>query len=346
MFDPQKSVYTGILQLVNAGLGLLDTTLAQGTAGIPATNDIMCNGNMTLWKHFANTLKLKICLSLSGIDPTTAQNGIASLTAANAQYLQSGEEIEINYSTTGGNTNPLYSSYVSLGNIQNLVASSTAINYMSNYGDWRLYTFYTGQNGIAQGAGPKLSPGTPVSYPSAAVGGGNDASGIATPATAPVILMSSYESLFLQAEAVLRGWLPGTDSALYYQGITENYTVWITPMSLGNYGQAFGADSAQSWAAGYYAQDSIRYPATGTFAQKLRSIIIQKWASMCGNQNNEAWIEWRRTTYPDFFTLSVTSIIGGNKMPQRMLYPNNEVTTNQNFPGQKPIYTKVWWDVN
>ena len=346
MYDPQKSVYTGILKLVNDGLALLDTTLAKGTPGIPASNDLLCQGQMTLWKHFANTLKLKICLRLSGIDPATAQNGIASLNAVSAQYLQSGEEVEVNYSTTGGNTNPLYSSYVSLGNIQNLVASSTAINYMNTYGDWRLYTFYTGANGITQGAGPKLAPGTPVSYPSAAVGGGNDASGIATPATAPVILMSSYEALFLQAEAVARGWMPGVDSVLYYEGITENYTVWITPMSLGNYGQAFGPDSAISWATGYYAQDSIKYPSSGTFAQKLRAIIIQKWSSMCGNQNNEAWIEWRRTTYPDFFVKSVTSIIGGNKMPQRMLYPNNEVTTNQNFPGQKTIDTKVWWDVN
>jgi hypothetical protein len=344
-YDVQKSVYTNIIQLVTDGLALLDTT-ASGNPGVPANDDIFCQGNMTLWKHFGNTLKLRMYLRISGIDPTTAQSGIQSLQTSGALFLQSGEEIELNYSTTGGNTNPLYASYVSLGNIQNLVASSTCINYMLNYNDYRLYTFYTGANGLVQGSGPKLSPGTPVSYPSAAVGSGNDASGIATPAAAPVILMSSYESLFLQAEAVARGWMTGDDNALYQAGITENYSVWISPMSLGNYGQAFGVDSAQSWAAQYYAQDSIQYPVSGTLAQKLRAIITQKWASMCGNQNDEAWIEWRRTTYPNFLTVSVTSIIGGNKMPQRMFYPNNEVTTNQNFPGQPTIYSKVWWDIN
>ena len=117
-------------------------------------------------------------------------------------------------------------------------------------------------------------------------------------------------------------------------------------MSLGNYGQTFGVDSAISWAAGYYAQTAIAYPTGGTLQNKIQAIITQKWASMCGNQNDEAWIEWRRTTYPNFFTVSVSSIIGGTKMPQRMLYPNNEVTTNQNFPGQPTIYSKVWWDVN
>ncbi|HEY1032601.1 MAG TPA: SusD/RagB family nutrient-binding outer membrane lipoprotein [Flavipsychrobacter sp.] len=66
--------------------------------------------------------------------------------------------------------------------------------------------------------------------------------------------------------------------------------------------------------------------------------------SFC-NQNIEAWTEWRRTGYPDFFTLSRNSRIG-SQFPQRLPYPEAEVTRNLNFPGQKPMTEKVWWDAN
>jgi len=38
--------------------------------------------------------------------------------------------------------------------------------------------------------------------------------------------------------------------------------------------------------------------------------------------------------------------LGPTIFPARLLYPSAEVTRNGNFPGQKLIYDKVWWDVN
>jgi hypothetical protein len=67
---------------------------------------------------------------------------------------------------------------------------------------------------------------------------------------------------------------------------------------------------------------------------------------MCGNQNLEAWIEWRRTGFPDFFIQSKTSILGSGKFPRRLLYPSDEITSNSNFPGQKLLTDKVWWDAH
>jgi hypothetical protein len=66
---------------------------------------------------------------------------------------------------------------------------------------------------------------------------------------------------------------------------------------------------------------------------------------MTGNQGFEAWTEWRRTGYPDFFTISRASTLTDNRMPARLLYPSSEVTQNLNFPGIKLIYEPVWWDV-
>jgi hypothetical protein len=67
---------------------------------------------------------------------------------------------------------------------------------------------------------------------------------------------------------------------------------------------------------------------------------------MTGNQGFEAFTEWRRTNYPDFFTTSAASTIGAGRMPERLIYPSGEVTRNANFPGIALIYTKLWWDAN
>ncbi|HNP49257.1 MAG TPA: SusD/RagB family nutrient-binding outer membrane lipoprotein, partial [Bacteroidia bacterium] len=70
-----------------------------------------------------------------------------------------------------------------------------------------------------------------------------------------------------------------------------------------------------------------------------------KWISMCGSECAEAWNEWRRTGYPDFFVVSATSQIGNN-FPSIIFYPNSEQTLNPNTPPQHVITDKVWWDVN
>ena len=67
---------------------------------------------------------------------------------------------------------------------------------------------------------------------------------------------------------------------------------------------------------------------------------------MCGNQNFEAWCEWRRTRFPSFFTLSPASQIAPGQFPQRLVYPAAELNNNTSYPGSQPINKAVWWDIN
>jgi hypothetical protein len=124
--------------------------------------------------------------------------------------------------------------------------------------------------------------------------------------------------------------MPGDAEALYYEGIDASFA-------------SVGLDAD---AAAYEALPAIVFPTGGSTADKVKAIITQKWFAMCGTQGDEGWIEWRRTGYPDFFHISVTSIAGAGVWPYRMFYPSSEVTRNLNFPGQKLINDKVWWDVN
>jgi hypothetical protein len=328
VYDDDRAVYDGILNLINEGLSLIDDNVTTSTLGAPGTADIIFNGNMHLWRKFGNTLKLRVYLRMSEAEPATAQAGIAAM--GTPEFLGHSEMVEVHYNTSGGNTNPFYAQIVGLGNTPNLVASATTINFYQANNDPRINVFYIPYDNLGNHAGiPQgdYNSTADASLPSAVTGAhANDEAS----ALAPVVLMSSYESLFLQAEAAQRGWLAGSAQALYEAAIHENFAVYGLQDSL---------------ATNYIAQPSVAFPAT----DQIKAIITQKWAAMCGNQNNEAWTEWRRTGFPDFLTPSVTALFSG--MPNRYLYPQSEIDANGHHPNPLPgtvttVTDKVWWDVN
>ena len=327
-YDNEQAIYSGIIKLLEDADALID----ESSDIHPGSEDLLLGGDMSLWRKFGNTLKLRVYLRLAYVDPATASSGIAALETAGAEFLGAGEEVKLNYGTEGGRTNPLYSSIIGVGGTQNLVASATAMDYMTTNNDPRVETIYfEAVNGafvgIPQGA-YTLPAGTIVSYPGTATGGygADDAS-----ALAPVRLLTGYESLFLQSEAVVRTYLTGDAQALYEEAITENFASFSV---------------TDTFTLGYFAEPAIAFPTAGTSEDQIKAIITQKWVALNGNSGTEGWTEWRRTGYPDFFTESVNSIIGAGRLPARCFYPTSEVTRNANFPGQKLVYEKVWWDVN
>jgi hypothetical protein len=297
---------------------------------------------MEKWLHFGNTLKLKIAMRMSEVNPGKAQAIIATL--AGASFIGSEESAQIAFSATGGNQNPLYSAIAGpvLNQTQNLVASSTAIGFFTTTGDPRVAAFYLPASngsfvGIPQGSYEGTLPGAPISIPSPLTGA--DA-GEEESATAPVKLMTDYESKFLQAEAAARGWLEGDAAALYAEGIGDNFVAYGIDLT-----NIYDDEEEPTTFEEFAASEGVIFPAGGSVAEQVEAIITQKWAAMCGNQGIEAWNEWRRTGYPSFFTPSAASIIGAGRIPQIFLYPTDETTRNSNAPAQHQIYDRVWWDV-
>ncbi|MCF6401607.1 SusD/RagB family nutrient-binding outer membrane lipoprotein [Chitinophaga filiformis] len=320
-YDAQEMVYDSIFAMIDRGLALIDPA----STAKPAKDDLIFGGNMGNWEAFGNTLKLRAYLRLLKVDSAFAAQGIASL--AGRTFLTS--DAKITYVSTGGSQNPLFAEILGLGRTQNLIASSTTVDQMNALNDPRVFTFYRttpdtfGIAGIPQGS-YRTQWDYNFSAPNTAVGayGQNDSS-----ALAPVKFISAAESYFLQAEAAAHGYIPGDAKALYQQGITASFT-------------------AYNVAPGNYITNAVAaFPATGTEAQ-VKAIITQKYFAMCGNQNFEAWTEWRRTGYPSFLVRSQASVLPAGQMPQRLLYPNAEITRNPKFPGAKLAYDKVWWDAN
>ncbi|MFZ7116699.1 MAG: SusD/RagB family nutrient-binding outer membrane lipoprotein [Bacteroidota bacterium] len=330
-FDSQQSIYDGLITMIDKGISNIDY---DASAFLPGADDFVYHGDMELWERFANSLKLRIYMRQSEVRPAVAQAGISNLYSNGAIFLEDGMDGEMHFVNSVGYEHPIYTEFINLSRA-NIMASNTILNYMIANSDPRIDAFFipatTGPNagshaGIDQGDGktptfPSDATQNDFSQPSDLVAGGD----------APAVFISASETYFLLSEAAARGWIADDAQALYEAGITSSFLRWGFT----------GTDASD-----YYTLPQIAFPASGTQEDKVKAIITEKWVANCGNQSIEGWNEWRRTGYPDFFTVSLTSLIAPGSFPLRLPYPNSEIQTNPNTPPQPDITAKVWWDIN
>ena len=157
-----------------------------------------------------------------------------------------------------------------------------------------------------------------------------------------IVWMGYSESLFLKAEAALRGWagLPKTDAKKYYEeGIRASMNYY--EIDADAEGQQ-KIDNYINHLAGMKAFTS------GSDEEQLEQIITQKWLAVYPN-GNEGWAEVRRTDYPRYLLLprygnNSNGEVENTKLIKRISYPNSESRNPL-----KPNYTqgtRVWWDVD
>jgi hypothetical protein len=145
--------------------------------------------------------------------------------------------------------------------------------------------------------------------------------------------MLAAESYFLQAEAALRGWIPGVAQTLYQKGVEASF-------------KFLGLTTAQ--AVTYYSQPSdkeVNWAATTTFQERLALIIRQKWAALTLINELEPYNDYRRLKLPADVPLSLSPFSTG-KLPTRLLYPQREYEVNPESVGAQGTVTptdKVWW---
>ncbi len=143
----------------------------------------------------------------------------------------------------------------------------------------------------------------------------------------PSVLLSSFESLFLQAEAAHRGWIAGSAKNYYENAIRESFAYLQVPAS------AFDS---------YNAQAAVSFDNAGN---KIERIIGQKWLALNSISSIEAWNDYRRLGLPEF---PGTAASGINGRPLRFMYPETERGTNgENVAAQGSdlmLQDRVWWD--
>ena len=142
------------------------------------------------------------------------------------------------------------------------------------------------------------------------------------------------------------GWGTGDAKALYDEAVALSF-------------DRYGEDASTFLAPG----GAYEYPAGGTFeAEQQKAIMMAKWAALAGTQGLEMFFETNRTHYPGISAVPSwangaynTEYVGGlltyslegvtsGVFPKGFIYPQQEVNLNTNFPGQRTVTTKVWWD--
>ncbi|MFC6226149.1 SusD/RagB family nutrient-binding outer membrane lipoprotein [Hymenobacter artigasi] len=337
-FDEGTVVYDGLITMIDDAIGKINSGSSAINVG---GQDLIFGGDMGKWRRFGNTLKLKIYLRQVYARPAVAEAGIKALYASGAQFLSATEDAQVKgFSSANQNGNPFYLAdvYSGSGIRNNVIASQTSIGYLTTTNDPRIDDFFSRPGSSIDVAATTPHQGTPQG--DAIRGASGDISTrsrpnlqkIAGPAS-PVVLMSGAESLFLQAEAALRGYTTASAQSLYEAGIRASFT---------HFGRTLPATFLASTGIAY---DGGAGTGAGGFSERrLEQIITQKWVALNGTEGFEAWTELRRTKYPSFITGTAYSDLPGKTYAKRLIYPFSEISRNANAPAIELAQVPVWWD--
>ncbi|MBB4037898.1 hypothetical protein GGR21_003822 [Dysgonomonas hofstadii] len=357
-YDSQKDVYMAMFADLDAAIEELVAyvTLAPEDRSYKEY-DLVYQGDISKWVKFANSLKLRMAMRISYVDPANAEKfATAAITHPFGVITSTDESAEIDYTGTG-DKNTLWWMVASYNDA---TSAADIVTYMNSYKDPRIGIYFnrsvSGQEyaGLRVGARPEETWRSSYSIP-------------AVKQEDKMMWLSASEVAFLRAEMALKGWAAGgTAQQFYEEGITLSF--------LQN-------NLTEAAAATYYADDtlvpkdhvdarndaSLNYspptPYTLTIAWdeaageevKLEKIITQKWIAIYP-LGTEAWCEQRRTGYPRFFS----SINNGSSESglervgaSRGMFAITEKENNkenyekavQLLGGQDLLGTKLWWDV-
>lgn len=330
-YDKAIDIYTDLFIRLEDALNNLDDNY-NSFGG----EDFIYNGNVESWRKFANSLKLKMAItvadvpSLSAIAQTKAEEAVAA-----GVFTSSDDNASITYLSVQPNTNPLYEDLVSSGRYD-FVAADTFVDKMNSLNDPRRPKYYTSIGGVYVGC-PYAAGGDFENFSSA--GDPADDNGLKTVLLDPTLeglILDYTEVEFYLAEAVERGYaVGGTADSHYENAITSSILYW-------------GGTATE--ATTYLAQPSVAYAtAAGTWRQKIGE---QAWIGLF-NRGFEAWTSWRRLDFPVLNAPANAASAAENEVPKRYTYPVLEQTLNgSNYNaastsiGGDKLKTKIFWDVN
>ena len=361
-YDNGLTVYKDLFRQLDTAIALIKPATTTGPNKGITDNDIMFNGNNTLWIKFANTLKLRMILHLFKLPSSEFDRAgeIAKIVDEGSGYLGAGENASVNPGYAADKPNPFYNLYIkdaagnATGSNRYYAANKWAMEYYKWNGDLRKNYFYAPVGGTGTtytGVDYGLPPSTTNAYTSLSLIG----AGLGKSNTMRQWILTGVESLFIQAEAAQRGFITGTAATLLSSAVEESFT-WL------------GVPTTVQTPTGYFAYNATftdcdisaaTTPASATATatgDKNFTILSQKMFALNGIAPYEVYTDWRRTdivygsgnaSYTPGPALSVSPAVGSNKIPTRLIYPQNEYNYNAAAvaaQGTITSQTKIFWD--
>jgi len=329
-YDSQQSIYADLIVQLKAANSMIDVKENIGK------EDIMFEGDMWMWKRFANSLLLRVYMRMSRVDPATAQAGIEEIAGAPATYPVIDDVTNAAFKYWLPEDAIYRSPYYLIPGREDREENVTAeflVEFMKLRNDTVRLGVY---------AEPAASSGEYVGLPLGTLGQStSDLSimGIAEFRSddSPTRMMRYSEVLFIYAEAALNGWNVGMTAEEAYNAAIQ--------ASFDEYGIEIGD---------YLSEPNVTFNG-GSDQREL--IGDQKWCALYPD-GNQGWAEIRRTGYPTYVatTEPVESLYPGRGVIIRQPYPYSEAINNGESldaalaaqPGiiDEKFGAGVWWDID
>lgn len=357
-YDDQKTVYTAFFNQIDTAVNNMRTYLNSDAAqkNRIGNSDFIYSGDLNKWIRFGNSLRLRLAMRISKIDPATAKvqgelalsapEGVLSSNSDNA-WLSSGRQND-------------YWLVSFLYNRDNMLNASLG-TYLDGYKDPR----------ASKMALPATQSGIAGKYTGLRLGADVLKGDYKTFSTfnyidtykqfAPHMVMNAAEMWFLKAEASLRGWNGSGDARTNYEkGIQISMEQWGVPVGTYlsdassrqvNYTDPINAENNIAAVSSM----TIKWDDGSSNEQKLEKIMTQKWLAIFPD-GMEAWSEYRRTGYPKLFPVArnfsngkIDTQIQIRRLPfaelEKLSNPEGIQAGYTALGGEDNGGTRLWWDV-
>jgi len=366
-YDDAKVIYPALASLLDSAITEINS--AQAPNPIGSGIDPLFGGNMTGWKQFANTLKLRLIIRASSVVQ------FANTTFTSDGFLTDDAIVNPGYKLATNQVNPSWGTWVSDYTGARVGNAWIPATYVYGYYDGHklldtargkiIYNQFPNTPYNQLGITPPANTLTSPSFGGAWYAGGGSASTGSTWGNTvgvmkgpnmgePLILLA--ESDFLQAEADVRGILNQDPTTDFDNGITASFTyLYKLPSNSVAPGMDPIAD-AQSYMAANSGSYLVNFNLATSTPEKIEAIITQKYIAMNFINGEEAWSEYRRTGYPVTSSTLLNNPYGAfasiqsqatrpDHLPTRLPYPTSEASTNaSNTPQNISVYTStIFW---
>jgi hypothetical protein len=374
-FDKDADVYKALVSELDNAIAILKANKDNvvGVLGLNGNSDPVFGGNYVKWIQFANNIKLRLLIRARGTSiDAFVQSAFGNFSSegflkedvlVNPGYNASAQQNpywEVYHSSIAGTiTQParffipsIYTlTFYNGSKLADAKRGSLVYKGWPTVPAWQLGDETTGANG---------RPTTPSYIWFIGTGAGaaaSDAAGILKSRSAAAPLFFAFETHFLLAEAAINDieLESGTTAKAHFEaGIRASFD-FLERAGAGN-SLPSGANSTTD-AAAYLSGNStnrlVNFDLATTAAQKLEAIITQKYIASNILNSNEAWNEFRRTSYPVIsgsapgttFVSVRSQSSRADGLPVRLIYPQTEYNLNAHTPKIPNAYSNpVFWD--
>lgn len=355
-YDSQEAVYHSFFEELTKAIDVLTIfTLNNPNSKPMAAYDLVYGGDYSKWVRYANSLKLRLAMRVSYIDPVLAQkNAEEAINHSIGVITDNGNNTELKSSNTILIKNQLWTMASSYNDIR---MGADIQSILTGYDDPRLPIHFQkvtindvgGYYGVRSGISiAKKEDYSPFSSMNIQI-------------SDPIVWMNAAEVSFLRAEGALRGWKMKTTAKEAYEngvklsfldcGASGNVDMYLkdnTKVAKRYIDPKKGSNSSDAVSKITIAWNDNN----AAFEENLERIITQKWIAIFPD-GQEAWSEYRRTGYPKLFPVVVNNSAGTiTGSIRRMPFPKSEYSLNADnlakaielLGGADNGGTKLWWD--